>query len=80
MKFWLLICIAFGYTMVAARILGNGRLKKNRGGIIKWASARKGIINHLKEDSQRSVTTMVDYYALPVDWPGREISLTGPVL
>ncbi len=67
----------FGYTTVAARILGNARLRKNRGGIIKWASARKDILNHLKEDSRRSVTTMVDYYALPSDWLGHDVSHMG---
>jgi Domain of unknown function (DUF4276) len=61
-----------GYHSVEARIFGNARL---RGGIPKWPSARTDIMNHLREDPDRIVTTMVDYYALPQKgpggWPGR---------
>ncbi len=66
----------FDFFDVAARILGNARLRKNRGGVIPWNKARKDIINQLKGDSQISVTTMVDYYALPKDWPGRDAPST----
>ena len=38
----------------------------------------KDIVNHLREDSQHFATTMVDYYALPADWPGRDTSHAGP--
>jgi hypothetical protein len=68
--------LAKGYDAVSARIVGNARLRRQRGGIKPWPSVRKDIINHLKEDPGCVATTMVDYYALPQRgagaWPGRE--------
>jgi hypothetical protein len=65
-----------GYERVDARIMGNARQRARRGGIRKWASASRDIVGHLREDTGRIVTTMVDYYALPASenggWPGRE--------
>jgi hypothetical protein len=64
-----------GYSAVSARILGNARLRRQRGGIRPWPSARRDIVNHLKEDPACVATTMVDYYGLPLSgdgaWPGR---------
>lgn len=64
-----------GYHAVAARIVGNARLRRRRGGICPWPSVRKDIVNHLKEDPGCIATTMVDYYGLPQQgaggWPGR---------
>ena len=50
--------------------MGNPR-QRQRGGIRKWPSVRTDIINHLKEDPGCVATTMVDYYGLPPEWPGR---------
>ncbi len=65
-----------GYEKVAARLVGNARLRDRRGGIRAWASVRKDILNHLKEDRGCFATTLVDYYGLPQTgekaWPGRE--------
>ncbi|SRR5260221_5067882 len=67
--------LAKGYDAVSARIVGNARLRRRRGGIRPWPSVKKDIINHLKEDPTCIATTMVDYYALPQEgggaWPGR---------
>jgi hypothetical protein len=67
--------LAKGYDDVGARIAGNARLRRQRGGIRGWPSVRRDIINHLKEDRDCIATTMVDYYALPQQgvraWPGR---------
>ena len=64
-----------GYTRVSARILGNARQRDRRGGIRGWASVRKDILNHLREDAGCLSSTMVDYYGLPQwgarAWPGR---------
>ena len=60
-----------GYTSVGARLLGNARQRGQRGGIRRWDSARKDILNHLKQDQGIFVTTMVDYYRLHRTWPGR---------
>jgi len=67
--------LAHGYHGVAARIVGNARLRRRRGGIRPWPSVRKDIIHHLREDTGCIATTMVDYYGLPQlgpgSWPGR---------
>jgi uncharacterized protein DUF4276 len=64
-----------GYESVSARIVGNSRLKRRRGGIRPWPSVRKDIINHLRQDRECVATTMVDFYGLPKHgdgaWPGR---------
>jgi hypothetical protein len=64
-----------GYESVGARIVGNNRLRRRRGGIRRWPSVRKDILNHLREDSKCIATTMVDFYGLPKEgqgaWPGR---------
>lgn len=44
---------------------------RSHGGVPKWASAKKELLRHLKEDTGQVVTTMFDYYGLPSDWPGR---------
>ena len=43
-----------------------------RGGVPNYNEAKDRVIRSLKEDSQLICTTMVDFYALPADWPGRE--------
>lgn len=64
-----------GYDAVSARIVGNARLRRRRGGIKPWPSVKKDITRHLLEDQGCVATTMVDYYALPQTgvgaWPGR---------
>jgi hypothetical protein len=66
--------VSKGYHSVAARILGNARLRDRRGGIRAWPSASSDITRHLREDRECLATTMVDYYGLPLSWPGRERS------
>lgn len=64
-----------GYESVGARIVGNNRLRRRRGGIRGWPSVRKDIVNHLHQDPGCIATTMVDFYGLPKlgdgAWPGR---------
>lgn len=64
-----------GYESVSARIIGNARLRRKRGGIRPWPSVKRDIINHLREDPSCIATTMVDFYGLPQQgdeaWPGR---------
>ena len=66
----------FGYYVVRPRLMGSARQRSHRGGVKPWPVVRKGIVNHLQEDSGRIVSTMVDYYGLPQSgqhgWPGRE--------
>jgi hypothetical protein len=67
--------LAKGYDAVSARIVGNARLRRYRGGIRPWPSVRRDIIRHLLEDPACISTTMIDYYCLPQTgagaWPGR---------
>ena len=67
--------LAYGYGSVSARIIGNARLRRRRGGIRPWPPVKKDIANHLREDKRCVVTTMVDFYGLPRRgsgaWPGR---------
>jgi hypothetical protein len=59
---------------VSARIMGNARVREQRGGIRPWPQVMKGIANHLQEDRACFASTMVDYYGLPGAWPGRSQS------
>jgi len=72
----------FGYSTVGARLLGNARQRKSRGGIGSWKAAKKDIINHLNEDLGCVATTMVDYYGLPKSgdgaWVGRREAQNKP--
>lgn len=64
-----------GFSSVSARLLGNARLRANRGGIRPWNTTRDDIVRHLQGDRDCVATTMVDYYGLPDGgrgaWPGR---------
>jgi len=60
-----------GFVSVSARIVGNARRRDRRGGIRPWAMALKDIVRHLSQDPECLASTMVDFYALPLDWPGR---------
>ena len=61
-----------GYTSVSARLVGNARQRRYRGGIKAWDAVRKDILTHLRRDPAAFATTMVDYYRLPRTWPGRD--------
>src|ERR1017187_8795549 len=58
-----------GYEAVRARRMG---LSQHRGGIRPWQSALRDFLRHVKEDPGAIHTTMVDFYGLPHDWPGRK--------
>ena len=68
----------------SARLMGPARPRARRGGIVGWPEARREIVNHLKEDRERYVSTMVDYYGLPKDgepaWPSRAQAAIAPVV
>jgi len=46
-------------------------LFRKKGGSFAYQRARKEILNSLKEDNTCICTTMVDFYGMPTDWPGR---------
>lgn len=68
---------SIGFADVSARLMGNQRQRRNRGGIRGWPEVLREIARHLKCDSQVYLTTMVDYYGMPRGendrraWPGR---------
>lgn len=72
-----------GCESVSARIVGNARLRRKRGGIRPWPSVKRDILNHLREDRACVATTMVDFYGLPQQgdgaWPGRARAAGLPV-
>lgn len=43
-----------------------------RGGLLEYPKLRKDVVNWLNQDKTALVTTFVDLYALPSDFPGRE--------
>jgi hypothetical protein len=46
-------------------------LFRKKGGSFAYQRARKEILNSLKEDTARICTTLVDFYGMPKDWPGK---------
>jgi hypothetical protein len=60
-----------GFLRVDARLVGNARARSRRGGIRDRHVVRRDIERHLKQDSKVYASLMVDYYALPLTWPGR---------
>ena len=70
--------IQAGYSSVSARIIGNERVRRQRGGIRPWPEVRRDIERHLLGDPGCIATTMVDYYGLPsaglAGWPGRDMA------
>jgi len=50
---------------------GSAPTRSRRFGGRAWAGARKGILWDLRNDPVLTVTTMVDFYALPQDWPAK---------
>jgi len=45
---------------------------RRQGGITPYERAKDVITKSLKEDAALICTTMVDFYGMPTDWPGRE--------
>ena len=61
----------FGYTSVRARMMGDAQERARRGGIVSWEIALQEILDLFTGDSELIVSTMVDYYGMPSDWPRR---------
>ncbi len=51
----------------------TGYLAKRRGtgGVPSWSQFMPDLLKLLKEDTNAHVTMMIDFYAMPDDWPGR---------
>ena len=48
------------------------------GGVRSWKQTEKELRRLLQEDGGRHVTTMFDYYGMPLDWPGRTDAVRKP--
>jgi len=48
-----------------------------KGGVTKYSRARDDILRLLRDSSAVAVTTMVDYYGLPTDFPGHDTCPAG---
>jgi len=48
-----------------------GKPGRKRGGIGNWSVYRNELIRHGKERKDRYVSFLVDYYGMPISWPGR---------
>lgn len=46
--------------------------RRGTGGVPKWAAFKPDLLNLLKQDHTAYVTTMIDFYGMPADWPGRD--------
>jgi len=49
-------------------------LFRRRGGSFRYERCQKVILSALKQDQSAHITTMVDFYGMPMDWPGRNES------
>ncbi|MFQ3632293.1 DUF4276 family protein [Roseiflexus sp.] len=55
-------------TLIVTRQLRSGMA--SRGGITRYPQVRRDILNLLHDKSAAMVTTLIDYYGLPDDFPG----------
>ncbi len=67
-----------GYTNVGARLIGNSRARSKRGGIRSWSETKSDILRHLNSSPTLIVGLMVDFYALPIDWPNKAVARALP--
>jgi len=76
--------LAHDWESVAAYRMGRARSRQRRHGVKGWDVALDGILRHLRSDSGCCVTTLVDYYGLPMTgaraWPGRAEAEAQPLV
>jgi hypothetical protein len=48
-------------------------IKKSNGGIAKWNVLKRQVESHLRQEPDAYVTTLIDLYALPTDYPNFDI-------
>jgi hypothetical protein len=56
---------------------GKSSRRKDKGGVIAYEPVRQQILQLSREDSSAYVTTMIDLYALPERFPGKESTKVG---
>jgi hypothetical protein len=68
------------YVHLTPILLTTKRIKSGKtfkGGVTSYNKIRRELYKLLKDSSVVAVTTMLDYYALPEDFPGRDILRPG---
>lgn len=68
--------IAGAGVAVAGTLVGKPGRK--RGGVSAWQRYRRELLRLAAERPDRHVAVLVDYYAMPDDWPGRRTSAGQP--
>jgi hypothetical protein len=64
--------VGFDVTLTPRRVeFGRKKGRIYRGGLLEYPKLRKDVMNWLNQDTNAMVTTMVDLYALPEEFPGR---------
>ena len=62
----------FDVALTPRRVeFGRKKGRSYRGGLLVYDKLKKDVLNWLHQDPEALVTTMVDLYALPGDFPGR---------
>lgn len=56
-----------------------GKPQRKRGGVRPWSVYRGELLRLAEQHSDRHVAVLVDYYAMPDSWPGRQNSRTIPI-
>src|SRR6478609_6199283 len=64
-------------TLVVTKRVKNG--PNFKGGVTSYGQVRRDLIRLLGDTSANKITTMLDYYALPSDFPGYRSAPSGPV-
>lgn len=57
---------------------GYSNGKPHRGGFLRYDHLKKDVIRWLQQDTKAYVTTMIDMYALPLNFPNREQFIHNP--
>jgi hypothetical protein len=57
-----------------------GKPQRKQGGIRPWRAYRRELLRLAAERRDRHVAVLVDYYAMPMDWPGREEAVRKPAV
>ncbi|WP_322494537.1 DUF4276 family protein [Chloroflexus sp.] len=59
------------WTVPTLAVTKRTATRSHRGGIVSYAKIQRDIVNLLRDSDARCVTTMIDYYGLPADFPGK---------
>ena len=57
--------VLYSYFLTKGIYIQTPLIKKSAGGIVPWKTLKKQIENHLLQDKEAIVTTLIDYYGIP---------------